>query len=70
MMRTSKKSSGEIVRNGRVFIPVYKDLLDAMPRDLVQEMARRRLAEIEEIKRREAEKAAKKKPKVKEKAKA
>ena len=36
----------EIVINGRVFRPVYKHLLDNMPRDLVQEMARRRLEEL------------------------
>jgi hypothetical protein len=43
-----------IVKDGRVFRPVYKRLLDNMPRDLVQEMARRRLEELE------AGKAAKK----------
>jgi hypothetical protein len=37
----------EIVKDGRVFKPVYKHLLDNMPRDLVQEMARRRLEELE-----------------------
>jgi hypothetical protein len=61
MMKKSKKSSGEIVVGGRTFVPVYKDLLDAMPRDLVQEMARRRLAEIAEIKKREGKKPAGKK---------
>jgi hypothetical protein len=30
-----------------VFKPVYKHLLDNMPRDLVQEMACRRLDELE-----------------------
>jgi hypothetical protein len=37
----------EIVKDGRVFKPVYKHLLDNMPRDLVREMARRRLDELE-----------------------
>lgn len=48
-MKTSEKTSDrpdEIVINGRVFKPVYKHLLDNMPRDLVQEMARRRLDEL------------------------
>jgi hypothetical protein len=40
----------EIVKDGRVFKPVYKHLLDNMPRDLVQEMARRRLDELEVVK--------------------
>jgi hypothetical protein len=40
-------TAGEIVKDGRVFKPVYKHLLDNMPRDLVQEMARRRLEELE-----------------------
>jgi len=43
----SDNDTGEIVRDGRVFRPVYKHLLDNMPRDLVQEMARRRLAELD-----------------------
>jgi hypothetical protein len=49
-MQTSEKLSnrqGEIVIDGHVFRPLYKHLLDNMPRDLVQEMARRRLAELE-----------------------
>ena len=52
-MTTSEKRSddlddtGEIIKDGRVFRPVYKHLLDNMPRDLVQEMARRRLAELD-----------------------
>ncbi|MDR2471154.1 MAG: hypothetical protein LBD09_03475 [Treponema sp.] len=48
-MKTSEKPSDkedEIVIKGRVFKPVYKNLLDNMPRDLVQEMARRRLDEL------------------------
>jgi len=43
----SDNDTGEIVRDERVFRPVYKHLLDNMPRDLVQEMARRRLAELD-----------------------
>jgi len=40
--------TGEITAgDGRVFRPLYKHLLDNMPRDLVQEMARRRLAELD-----------------------
>ncbi|MDR0513400.1 MAG: hypothetical protein LBG93_09960 [Treponema sp.] len=39
--------NGEYVKDGRVFRPVYKHLLDSMPKDLVQEMARRRLAELD-----------------------
>jgi len=49
-MIISKEASGkadEIVKEGRVFKPLYKDLLDNMPQDLVQEMARRRLQEID-----------------------
>ncbi|MDR1326688.1 MAG: hypothetical protein LBK00_11705 [Treponema sp.] len=49
-MRISEQpldKADEIVKDGRVFKPVYKHLLDNMPRDLVQEMARRRLAELE-----------------------
>jgi len=35
--------TGEITtQDGRMFRPLYKHLLDNMPRDLVQEMARRR----------------------------
>jgi len=46
--RSYDDDSGEIIsRDGRVFRPVYKHLLDNMPRDLVQEMARRRLAELD-----------------------
>ena len=50
-MQASEKSpetDGEIVIEGRVFKPVYKNLLDNMPQDLVQEMARRRLKELDE----------------------
>jgi hypothetical protein len=36
----------EIVKDGRVFKPVYNHLLHNMPRDLVQEMARRCLEEL------------------------
>ena len=36
-----------IIKNGRIFKPVYKHLLDNMPKDLVQEMARRRLEELD-----------------------
>jgi hypothetical protein len=49
-MRISEQTldkTDEIVKDGRVFKPVYKRLLDNMPRDLVQEMARRRLEELE-----------------------
>jgi hypothetical protein len=48
-MKTSEKPldrPDEIVIQGRVFKPMYKHLLDKMPRDLVQEMARRRLDEL------------------------
>ncbi|MCL2410798.1 MAG: hypothetical protein FWC97_04060 [Treponema sp.] len=51
-MTTSEKpldKTSEIVKNGRVFRPVYKHLLDNMPKDLVQEMARRRLEELDSI---------------------
>jgi hypothetical protein len=41
------EKTDEIVKDGRVFKPVYKHLLDNMPHDLVQEMARRRLEELE-----------------------
>jgi hypothetical protein len=37
----------EIIKDDRVFKPVYKRLLDNMSRDLVQEMARRHLGELE-----------------------
>jgi hypothetical protein len=46
-MKTSETVSAEIVKNGRVFRPVYRDLLNKMPKDIVQELAKRRLAEIE-----------------------
>jgi hypothetical protein len=49
-MRISEQTldkTDEIVKDGRVFKPVYKRLLDNIPRDLVQEMARRRLDELE-----------------------
>jgi hypothetical protein len=52
-MRISEQTSDktdEIVKDGRVFKPVYQRLLDNMPRDLVQEMARRRLEELESAK--------------------
>jgi hypothetical protein len=48
-MKTSEQTldkADEIVKNGRVFKPVYKHLLDNMPHDIVQEMARRRLDEL------------------------
>jgi len=52
-MKTSETASAEIVKNGRVFKPVYGDLLNNMPRDIVQELAKRRLAEIEAAKAQE-----------------
>ena len=55
-MAVSNKASNspdEIIVDGRVFRPVYKHLLDNMPRDLVQEMARRRLAELEAYDRKD-----------------
>jgi hypothetical protein len=57
-MKTSETVSAEIVKNGRVFRPVYQDLLNNMPKDIVQELAQRRLAEIEA-----AQKAAPSQPK-------
>jgi hypothetical protein len=51
-------NTGEIVKDGRVFKPVYKHLLDNMPRDLVQEMARRHLEELAKKKRRTPNQAA------------
>ena len=44
--------TNEIVKDGRVFKPVYKDLLDNMPNDLVREMARRRLEELDKQEKR------------------
>ena len=49
MMRTSEPilENGEIVtESGRVFRPGKAELLDALPADIVREMAKRRLAEI------------------------
>ena len=49
-MQTSeitRNEDGEYVKDGRVFKPLHKNLLDRMPKDLVQEMARRKLAELE-----------------------
>ncbi|MDR2491686.1 MAG: hypothetical protein LBD20_09835 [Spirochaetaceae bacterium] len=49
-METSEKlldRQGEFTIDGHVFRPVYKHVLDNMPRDLVQKMACRRLAELE-----------------------
>jgi hypothetical protein len=59
-MRVSEQTldkADEIVKDGRVFKPVYKYLLDNMPRDLVQEMARRRLDELESGKIEKKERA-------------
>jgi predicted nucleic acid-binding protein len=64
-MTQSKKLSGKKTKNDR-YILIHQDILDAMPRDIVQELARRSLAQLEEIKRR---RAAKKKPKTRAKAK-
>ncbi|MCL2380077.1 MAG: hypothetical protein FWC64_00620 [Treponema sp.] len=44
---TTLNENGEYLRGGRVFRPVYKHLLDNMPKDLVREMARRKLSELE-----------------------
>lgn len=46
-LETTLHENGEYVRDGRVFRPVYKHLLCNTPKDLAQEMARRRLAELE-----------------------
>ena len=57
-MITSKPTleSGEIItETGRVFRPGQAELLDALPSDIVREMAKRRL---EEIARHKAERAA------------
>jgi hypothetical protein len=57
MMITSEPilENGEIVtESGRVFRPGQADLLDALPPDIVREMAKRRL---EEIARYKAERA-------------
>jgi hypothetical protein len=35
-----------VTESGRVFRPAHNDLLDSLPPDIVQEMARRRLEEI------------------------
>jgi hypothetical protein len=44
--------NGEVVtESGRVFRPHYKELLDAMPQDIVRELARRRLKELEQDKK-------------------
>jgi hypothetical protein len=44
--------NGEIVtESGRVFHPHYKELLDSMPQDIVRELAKRRLKELEEDKK-------------------
>jgi len=49
-MRISETSQGRddgaIIKEGRVFRPLYKHLLDNMPKDLVVEMARRQIESI------------------------
>jgi len=61
-MITSEKLSDDpdvIIRDGRIFKPVYKHLLDNMPKDLVQEMARRRLKELDAMREKNKEPQAK-----------
>lgn len=38
-----------VTESGRVFHPHYKELLDSMPQDIVEELARRRLKELEQL---------------------
>ena len=61
-MITSEKLSDDpdvIIRDCRIFKPVYKHLLDNMPKDLVQEMARRRLKELDAMREKNKEPQAK-----------
>ena len=39
-----------VTESGRVFRPAHKDLLESLPPDMVQELARRRMKDIERIK--------------------
>jgi hypothetical protein len=45
-MTTSKNLSES---NPATYRRIYQDVLDSMPRDIVQELARRRLQELEKI---------------------
>jgi hypothetical protein len=39
-----------MTESGRVFRPAHKELLESLPPDMVQELARRRMKDIERIK--------------------
>lgn len=48
-----------VTESGRIFRSAHKELLDSLPPDMVKELARRRLVDIERIKdKREGEGAA------------
>ena len=38
-----------LTESGRVFRPAHKDLLESLPPDMVQELAQRRMKDIERI---------------------
>jgi hypothetical protein len=40
-----------VSKDGRVFRPLYGDMLKKMPKDIVRELARRRLEEIAPLKK-------------------
>ncbi len=53
MMNTSEDTLARdeiITESGRVFRPAHKELLESLPPDMVQELARRRMKDIERIK--------------------
>jgi hypothetical protein len=39
-----------ITESGRIFRPAHKELLESLPPDMVQELARRKMNDIERIK--------------------
>jgi len=50
ILETTLEQGSIVTESGRVFRPHYKELLDAMPSDIVAELAKRRLKELEQDK--------------------
>jgi len=47
---TTLEKGSIVTDSGRVFTPHYKELLDTMPQDIVKELAKRKLEELEQHK--------------------
>ncbi|WP_461257841.1 hypothetical protein [Treponema sp. R80B11-R83G3] len=47
---TTLEKGSIIMESGKVFQPHYKELLDTMPQDIVKELAKRKLEELEQHK--------------------